>query len=466
MVAENRQLRLGLSIATTGYHYAAWRLPEAPAHGGLSIDHYMENARLAERGLFDFVFLADSAGVRNVDAEHIARHREHGLVKFEPTLVLSAVAAVTRHVGLIPSVSTTYNQPYNFARRMASLDHISRGRAGWNMVTSWGMDEARNYGLDAPLESTARHERAVEFVDVVRGLWDSWDDDAFIRDKRSGIYFEMEKFHRLNYQGKHFKVRGPLDTARPLQGSLPIITAGSSDNSQELAASHADMVYGGQPNIEAARAYYNSTKNRLAKYGRNWDDLKMMPGIMPFVGRTQQEAQDKFDRIQALLHKDVGCGMLVINHFPDLRGYGLDEELPDLTMQQDLMGKGRKTSGREPAFTLALMEQIKREKLTLRQVFDVVSAGFWSLGVIGTPARIADMMEEWFTTGAADGFNVQPPYLPAAGEDFVELVIPELQRRGLFRRAYAHHTLRETLGLPPMPSRYAARPGLPARKVG
>ena len=454
-MTQQRRMRLSLSIGTIGYHYAAWRLPDAPAHGGLSIEHYIASAQLAERGLFDFLFLADSAGVRNFEDERIARHREHGLIKLEPTLTLCAVAAVTSHVGLVPTASTTYNHPYNFARRMASLDHISGGRAGWNMVTSWGMDEARNYGLEAPLESATRHERAVEFIDATRGLWDSWDDDAFIRDKATGQYFDPAKFHRLDYSGKHFDIRGPLDTARPPQGSLPIITAGSSDNSQELAASHADMVYGGQPTIEAARTYYTSIKQRLAKYGRDWESLKIMPGIMPFVGRTQAEAQGKFDRLQELLHKDVGCGMLVINHFPDLRGFDLDEPLPDLTLQGELMAKGRKTSGREPALTVALMERIKREQLTLRQVLDVVSAGFWSLGAIGTPQRVADMMEEWFTTGAADGFNIQPPALPSSGEDFVALVIPELQRRGLFRTAYEGRTLRENLGLAAAPSRYA-----------
>jgi FMN-dependent oxidoreductase (nitrilotriacetate monooxygenase family) len=450
-------MKLGFSIGSIGYHYAAWRLPAASPDGGLSARHYIESARLAERGRFDFVFIADVAAIRNFDDPRIARDREHGILKLEPTLALAAVAATTERVGLIPSVSTTYNAPYAFARRMASLDHISRGRAGWNMVTSWSLDEARNFNLDTPLDSPTRHARAVEFVEVAKGLWDSWDEDAFVRDKTSGIYFYRDRFHFLDHKGDCFDVRGPLDTARPPQGCLPIITAGSSEQSQELAARIADMVYAGQPNIDSARAYYNSVKCRLANYGRDRDSLLIMPGIMPFVGRTQPEAEDRFARLQSLLDPKVAIGMLVINHFPDLTGYDLDSPVPEIAITNDQMSEGMKTSAREPEFTGALMERARREKLTIRQLFDVISAGFWSLGVIGTPGRIADLMEEWLTAGAADGFIVQPPDLPGAGIDFVELVIPELQRRGLFRRDYEGGTLRENLGLPWVPSRYAAQ---------
>lgn len=450
-----RRMRLGFSIGSIGYHYAAWRLPAASPDGGLSARHYIESAQLAERGKFDFVFVADVMAIRNFDDRRIAREREHGILKLEPTLALAAVATTTERVGLIPSVSTTYNPPYAFARRMASLDHISRGRAGWNMVTSFSLDEARNFSLDAPLDSATRHARAVEFVEVAKGLWDSWDENAFVRDKPSGVYFHRDRCHFLDHKGDFFSVRGPLDTARPPQGCLPIITAGSSEQSQELAARIADMVYAGQPHIGSARNYYSAVKDRLAKYGRDWDSLMIMPGIMPFVGRTQQEAEDRFARLQSLLDPAVGIGMLVINHFPDLTGCDLDSPVPEIAMTSDQMAAGMKTSAREPEFTTALMERVRQEKLTLRQLFDVISAGFWSLGVIGSPTKIADLMEEWFTTGAADGFIVQPPDLPGAGMDFVRLVIPELQRRGLFRVEYEGRTLRENLGLPWVPSRYA-----------
>jgi N-acetyl-S-(2-succino)cysteine monooxygenase len=457
-MTRRSQMKLGFSIGSIGYHYAAWRLPEAHQDGGLSARHYIESAQLAERGKFDFVFVADVAAIRNIDDRRIAREREQGILKLEPTLALSAVAAMTDRIGLIPSVSTTYNPPCAFARRMASLDHISGGRAGWNMVTSWSADEARNYNLDAPLSSAVRHARAAEFVDVVKGLWDSWDDDAFIRDKASGIYFERDRFHFLEHKGDFFEVRGPLDTARPPQGCLPIITAGSSAESQDLAARIADMVYAGQPNIEAARSYYSSVKGRLARYGREAESLAILPGIMPFVGRTQHEAEDKFTRLQSLLDPRVAIGMLVINHFPDLTGYDLDSPVPELAMTSDQLNDGMKTSAREPEFTRALMARARQDKLTIRQLFDVISAGFWSLGVVGTPAKIADVMEEWVSTGAADGFIVQPPDLPGSGTDFVELVVPELQRRGLFRREYEGRSLREHLGLPYVASRYIRQP--------
>ena len=450
-----RMMRLGLSIASAGYHYAAWCHPDVDVMSATSIQHHVKAAQLAERGKMDFVFLADWSSILNVDDLRIARDREQAQVKVDPTLAMAAVAVKTKHVGLMPTASTTYWHPFNFARRMATIDFLSGGRVGWNMVTSHGLDEARNFGLDKPLDSDTRHERAREFIEVMRGLWDSWDDDAFIRDKASGHFFHREKVHFLNHAGTHFKVRGPLDMARPPQGFLPIITAGTSENSQDLAAEIADMCYGGQPNIEAARAYYASVKGRLPKYGRRPEDLLMLPGIQCYVGRTQSEAEDKFALMQRAMPKEVGIGQLIVNHFPDLSAYGLDDPLPDLTMRNEFLGS-EKLGGREPELTLALMRRARDEKLTLRQLFDVALCGFWSLGVIGTPATIADMMEEWFTTGAADGFNVQPPYLPGGGEDFVDLVIPELQQRGLFRTEYGGRTLRENLGLPRPPSRYAS----------
>ncbi|PZW37689.1 FMN-dependent oxidoreductase (nitrilotriacetate monooxygenase family) [Humitalea rosea] len=455
-MTARRMMKLGLSVASAGYHYSAWCHPEVDALSATSIQHHVRAARIAERGKMDFLFLADWSSILNVDDRRIARDREQAQVKVDPTLAMAAVAAVTSHVGLMPTASTTYWHPFNFARRMAALDHISGGRAAWNMVTSHGLDEARNFGLDKPLDSNTRHERAREFVSVMRGLWDSWDDDAFIRDKQSGRYFDRDKVHVLDHVGKHFRVRGPLDAARPPQGFLPIITAGTSENSQDLAAEIADMCYGGQPNVEAARAYYSSVKGRLAKYGRTPDELLMLPGIQCYVGRTQSEAEDKFALMQRAMPVEVGIGQLIVNHFPDLTGHPLDEPIPDLTMRDEFLGS-EKLGGREPELTLALMRRARDEKLTLRQLFDVALCGFWSLGVIGTPKLIADMMEEWFTTGAADGFNVQPPYLPGGGEDFVDLVIPELQRRGLFRTEYEGRTLRENLGLKRPPSRYATR---------
>ena len=447
----NRMMRLGLSVANLGYHYAAWRLPEMNAAADHDLGHFVECARIAERGHLDFLFFADVAAVRNLDEPQVRRDMEQSHLKHEPTLLCAALAAATDRVGLIPTVSSSLHQPYNVARRLASIDHISGGRLGWNLVTSTSPDEWANYRGDAVADSATRHARASEFVDVVRGLFDSWDDDAFMRDKVSGQYFDPTKFHRLNHAGPHFRVRGPLDTARPPQGQLPIATAGSSDNAQELAAEVADLVYSAHPTLGLAQAYYTAVKDRLAKHGRERGSLKVMAGIMPVVGSTAEEAQAKFDRLQDLLDPRVGHGMLLINHFPDLSALGLDDAVPDLRLVQ-----GPTTAGRTQENTLHMMERAMAERMTVRQLFAAVSAGFWHLGAIGTPDTIADTMQQWFENGAADGFIVQPPYLPNSAADFVALVVPELQRRGLFRTSYEGRTLRENLGLSPAPSRHAA----------
>jgi N-acetyl-S-(2-succino)cysteine monooxygenase len=448
-MTRQRHVKLGLSIGSVGYHPAAWRLPEASRDGGLSARHYIESAQLAERGRFDFAVVPDVAAVGEVDDRRPGR--EQGALKLEPSVALAAAAAVTERVGLIPSVSTTYGPPYAVARRMASLDHISRGRAGWNVVTGWSDDEARNFQLDAPPSAAVRQARALEFVGVVKGLWDSWDDDAFIRDKASGIYFERDRFHFLEHRGEYFEVRGPLDTARPLQGSLPIITAGASPQARDLAVRFADMVYVRHPNIDAARRYYGSIKQQLAVSGRDRDSLTVMSGILPFVGRTHQEAEDRFARLQGLLDPRDGAGMLPI-------GYDMDVSVTELTMTGDASADEMRASARESTFGRVSTEAAWQSKPTATELNEVVSQEVCSLCVIGTPARIADVMEEWFSTRATDGFIVQPSDLPRSGADFVDLVIPELQRRGLFRTEYAGRTLRDHLGLPWVASRYDRRP--------
>jgi FMN-dependent oxidoreductase (nitrilotriacetate monooxygenase family) len=447
MHKTKRHMSLGLSIANLGYHYAAWRHPGVPADGNMDFQHFVHCAKIAERGKFDLIFLADSSAVRDLDNLAIARDMEHQLVKHEPIALLAAMSAVTSRVGLVPTASTTYNEPYSLTRALATLDKLSEGRAGWNMVTSWSADEARNFGLSNTLDSPTRHARATEFAEIMLGLFDSWEEGAVPCDKASGIYYDTTKMHVLDHVGKHFKVRGPLDVPRPPQGHIPIFTAGGSEQAQELAARMADGLYAGQPNIESARTYYASVKARLAKYDRSPDDLKIMPGIMPFVGRTLQEAQDKFDMMQSLIEPRLGLGLLVVSSFPDYTGYDLDGPVPDLPMP----------GGRNSEFITVIMQLMRDKNLTIRQLYELVSGGFWHLGVVGTPTMIADLMEEWFTTGAADGFNIQPPCIPVSAEDFVELVTPELQRRGLFRTDYEHRTLRGHLGLKPAINRHAAR---------
>ncbi len=433
----DRHMILGMPIHAIGYHPACWLLDGVPPDGAINLRHAVNCARIAERGKLDFVFLADTASVRQLDNPAISKHRDHEHVKFEPLTLLAALATATRDIGLVGTASTTYNDPYNLARALASLDHISKGRAGWNLVTGFALDEARNFGLEAIAPSAERHARAREFVHVLRGLMNSWDEDAFVRDKASGIMFDRARMHRLEHHGAFFDVRGPLDVARPPQQRMPIVTAGYSEEANEFTSEVADAVYAAAPTIALAREYYADLKGRLARHGRARHELKVLPGIMPFIGRTMMEAEDKFARLQALIDPAVGVGMLALWNFPDLRGYDLDGPVPDVEV----------TAGRYAALSAGLLERVRREKPTIRQLYEIVAAGFWQFGCVGTPVTIADAMEEWFTTEAADGFNIQSPYLPGCAEDFVDLVVPELQRRGLFRRDYSGETLQERLGL-------------------
>ncbi len=433
----DRHMILGMPIHAIGYHPACWLVDGVPPDGAINLRHAVNCARIAERGKLDFVFLADTASVRALDNPAIAREREHEHVKFEPISLLAALATATRQIGLVATASTTYNEPYNLARALASLDHISHGRAGWNLVTGFALDEARNFGLDAIAPSAERHARAREFVAVLRGLMQSWDHDAFPRDKASGIMFDRARMHVLDHHGAFFDVRGPLDVARPPQERMPIVTAGYSEEANEFTAAVADAVYAAAPTIELAREYYADLKGRLPRHGRPADSLKVLPGIMPFIGRTMAEAEDRFATLQAMIDPAVGVGMLALWNFPDLRGYDLDGPVPEVEV----------TAGRYAALSAGLLERVRREKPTIRQLYEIVAAGFWQFGCVGTPVTIADAMEEWFSTGAADGFNIQTPYLPGCAEDFVDLVVPELQRRGLFRTAYRGQTLQQRLGL-------------------
>ena len=424
---------LGMPIHAIGYHPACWLVDGVPPDGAMSLQHAIRCAQAAERGKLDFVFLADTGAVRNHGNPAIPRHREHEHVKIEPLSLLAALATQTQHIGLVATVSTTYTEPYPLARALASLDHISNGRAGWNLVTGFSPEEAQNYGFDAMAPSPERHARAREFVHVLRGLLASWEPGAFVRDKDSGIMFDRAQMHRIEHEGAFFKVRGPLDVAPPPQSRMPIVTAGYSEEANEFTAEVADMVYAAAPTIDVARTYYADLKDRMPRHGRHPDALRVLPGIMPFIGRTMMEAEDRFARLQAMIDPEVGLGMLALWNFPDLRGHDLDGPVPEVEVK----------AGRYAALSAGLLERVRRDKPTIRQLYEIVAAGFWQFGCVGTPKTIADAMEEWFTTGAADGFNIQTPYLPGGAEDFVDLVVPELQRRGLFRREYDGATLEQ-----------------------
>ena len=431
-----RQLHLGAFVMATGHHVAGWRHPEAHADAGRSLAHYAALARRAESAGFDALFLADGVAIRGMDdatLPHTAR-----AATFEPLTLLSALAAVTQRIGLVATVSTTYNEPYHVARKFASLDHLSGGRAGWNVVTSWSDAEARNFNLDKHPEHADRYARAEEFVDVVTGLWDTWEDDALVHDKANGVHFDAAKLHRLDHRGKHFQVRGPLNVSRPPQGHPVVVQAGSSEAGQALAARTAEVIFTAQQSLEGAQAFYRGLKGQLARFGRSPDQLKILPGVFPVVGRTAAEAEEKFEALQDLILPSVGLALLS-QHLGgiDLSGYPLDGPLPD-NLQEPNGAKSR----------FQLVTGVARaEGLTIRQLCRRVATarGHWSIH--GTPSQIVDQLQAWFESEAADGFNVMPPWLPGGLDDFIDLVLPELRRRGLFREQYTGTTLREHLGL-------------------
>ncbi|QBD74540.1 LLM class flavin-dependent oxidoreductase [Ktedonosporobacter rubrisoli] len=446
MSTKKGQIKLGAFLMNTGHHVAAWRHPNAWAEHGLEFAHYKHLAQTAEQAKFDMVFLADGVAVRrNHDRASLSRSGQ--IVHFEPLTLLSALAAATEHIGLVATASTTYNEPYHIARKFASLDYLSAGRAGWNVVTSASEAEAHNFNRETHMEHGLRYERAQEFLQVVKGLWDSWDDDAFVRDKASGLYFEPDKLHVLNHKGKHFSVKGPLNVARPPQGYPVIVQAGASEDGQEFAAQTAEVIFTAQQTLQEAQAFYAAVKGRLARYGRTPDQLKIMPGVFPVVGRTEQEAKEKYDELQNLIHPSVGLALLSGNLGGfDLSSYPLDGPLPDLP--ETNLNKSRQK---------LVTDLARRENLTIRQLYQAIAGarGHWTIW--GTPQQIADRLEEWFVNDAADGFNIMPPYLPAGLHDFVELVLPILRERGLFRTEYEGRTLRENLGLVRPANQFSAR---------
>lgn len=443
-MTAKRHIKLGMSMRGLGYRAAAWRHPDVPADGTLRFDHYVRNAQTAERGLFDMIFFADGIGIREKDEPPGSLARSgYEIVEMEPMTLLPALAALTSRIGLVTTASTTYNEPFHIARKFATLDLISGGRAGWNIVTSWSDAEARNFNRAKHLDYDTRYDRALEFADVVTGLWDSWEPDAFVYDKASSVFYDPAKMHALNHRGTHFQVAGPLNVASMPQGRPILVQAGASEQGREIAARYADVVYAAQDTIVAARAYYADVKGRMAKYGRDWDDLKIMPALRPVVGRTRAEAQAKFDELQALVDPLVGLAR-VFNELGDLSGFPLDGPVPE-----------PKSEAQVRSGVARIMARVRAHGWTIRELCrQLIGAGGFC--VIGTAADIADVMEEWVDTAAADGFNITPTHLPGGCEDFVEYVTPELQRRGRFRTAYEATTLRGNLGLKPHVNRYVA----------
>jgi FMN-dependent oxidoreductase (nitrilotriacetate monooxygenase family) len=443
-------MRLGAFFNPTGHHVASWRHPDAQADAGVNFAHYVELAQSAERGKFDFVFFADNVNVREARPEALSRSAQY-IANFEPLTLIAGLAAVTSRIGFVSTASTSWNEPYNIARKFASLDHISGGRVAWNIVTSSVDGEARNFGRERLEDHAVRYERAREFTQVVCDLWDSWADDAFVRDKESGLFFDPEKVRSLDHRGAFYSVAGPLNVPRPPQGHPVLVQAGSSNDGRAFAAEFAEAVFGNPLTIEWAQSYYADLKGRAATFGRAPESILIMPGISTYVGRTAKEAQELYDEMQARVDPVVGIEMLSAVLGVDVSGYPIDGPLPELD---------RSHVGSQASFD-NWTELARTQKLSIRELcLRVVGARGKSV-IVGSAVQIADHMQNWFENGAADGFNIMAPYLPGQHDAFVELVIPELQARGLFRTEYEGVTLRENLGL----ARPERKPGREAAHV-
>ncbi|GLX21322.1 MULTISPECIES: LLM class flavin-dependent oxidoreductase [Streptomyces] len=428
-----RTLHLNAFLMNAGHHDAAWRHPASSPERVTDVRYFQELARTAERGRLDSIFFADGVALWG-------KARHNALGGFEPLTLLSAIAAVTEHIGLIATVSTTFNEPYNLARKFASLDHISGGRAGWNIVTSGTLDEARNFNREEHLEHGLRYDRAREFLDVATKLWDSWEDDAIVLDKERGIYADTDKLHPAAHKGEYFGVAGPLNVPRSPQGYPLLVQAGSSESGKEFAAQYAEAVFTAQQTLADGQTFYKDLKSRLARYGRTEDELLVLPGIAPVIGATEAEAKALERELTELQVPEYGLAQLSGMLGTDLTGADLDGPLPELPEEREI-------NGNKSRFTL-VAEIARRDGLTLRELIARLGAGRGHRVFAGTAEQIADQLEEWFTQGAADGFNIMAPVLPTGLTDFVDQVVPVLQDRGLFRTEYEGRTLRENYGLP------------------
>lgn len=434
-MSEDRKIRLGAFMRPVTIHTAAWRYPGAFPDANFNLAHLKRFIQTLERGRFDMFFMADHLAVLNMPMD--ALKRSATVTSFDPLTLLPALAMVTEHIGLVATASTTYNEPYHVARKFASLDHLSNGRAGWNVVTSSNPKEALNFSRDEHMEHDERYVRAREFYDVVTGLWDSWADDAFIRDVDSGVYFDPEKLHVLDHKGKYFSVRGPLNVARPVQGWPVIVQAGQSEAGRQLAAETAEVVFSGLSKKDVAQQYYTDVKARMLAVGRDPGQMKILPGAFVVVGDTVEEARAKKRHLDSLVYAESGLATLAGQLGCDIAGFDLDEPLPAQLPPTNASHTSRQK----------LVDMSRDEGMTVRELAQYVGGAFGTLEMIGTPTMIADQIEDWFTSEACDGFNIMFPYLPEGLDSFVDKVVPELQRRGLFRREYEGKTLRENLGL-------------------
>ncbi|AOZ88314.1 nitrilotriacetate monooxygenase [Bacillus xiamenensis] len=439
MSQPKRKLKLGVFIAGTGHHVASWRHPKAVPDAAMNLDYFKQLAKKAEEGKLDLLFLADSLSINHTSHPNV-------LTRFEPLTLLSSIAESTSTIGLAATASTTYSEPFHIARQFASLDHLSSGRAAWNVVTSSIEETAKNFSGEEHLAHHKRYERAEEFVDVVKGLWDSWEEGALVRNQETGEFFDPSKLHELHHKGEFFSVRGPLNVSRTPQGQPVIIQAGSSEDGQKLAAKTAELIFTAQNDLAKAKEFYQSLKGKVEAAGRAREDVSIMPGIFPIIADTEEEAKAKYEELQELIVPEIGLSILQ-NYLGgiDLTQYPLDGPLPEIDPSMSNAVKSR--------FDL-VMNMARKDNLTIRQLYQSVAGSRGHHIFIGTPEQLADVMETWLTEEAADGFNVMPPLLPEGLDVFVDRVVPILQERGLFKTEYTGQTLRENLGLKQPKNRY------------
>lgn len=431
-----RQMHLGVYAVGTGNHIAGWRYPGATTSGE-DLEVFKKIAASCERGKLDFLFVGDSLAF-------LPEGHPGQVTRFEPTTLLSALACSTTHLGLIGTASTTYSEPYNIARQFASLDHLSKGRAGWNVVTSTLPEAAENYGREM-VEHDKRYEIAAEFVEVVQGLWDSWEDGGRVANKETGQYYDLSKVHELNYKGRYYSVKGPLNMTRTPQGRPVIVQAGSSSSGQALAGRIAEVVFTVQLELDVAQEYYSNIKKHAVAAGRRPEHCSILPGMVPIVARTDEEAQAKLAKLMTYVDSNNAMRTMSRRFGHDMSSYPLDGPVPDLPV-----------SNLKQGYSTVASAKAKRLGYKLRDIYNEIAIARGYLLACGSPTTVANVMQEWFEGGAMDGFVLLPAHFPEAFDDFIDLVIPELQRRGLFRKEYEGTTLREHLGLP-QPKRRTTR---------
>jgi N-acetyl-S-(2-succino)cysteine monooxygenase len=430
------RLHLGLFIYPAGHHIAAWRHKAVDPRGIAGMDYYAQAARAAERGKFDLFFVGDMLAAREKDGRVI---REGGLNNIDSISITSAISAVTECLGLVATLSTTYNDPYTIAERFASLDHISNGRAGWNVITTANDDAAYNFGQKSHMEKTLRYERAKEFIDICTALWDSWDEDALVADPARGIFADLAKIHPIDHRGRFFNARGASELPRPPQGWPVLVQAGGSPAGIDFAAQVGEVIFAAQARLDEARAFRAAVKARMPKYGRSPDTLKVLPGLAPILGSTELEAKRKEAELDELILPAVGVWMLTEQMNFRLYDHDLDARLPS----GEIRASGHGFSPR----VVSMLNRAEREGLTIRACANIVAKSRSHGTFVGTVEQLADHMQLWLETGGSDGFNIMPAYFPDELDVFIDQALPELRRRGLFRTEYEGTTLRDHLGL-------------------